>query len=138
MAEGAREIRLPVGKGIAGTVAATGDIINIPAAYQENSQQLRMWLDDMTSLEHSQDTVLGIVEGILEIEPDDPRLQAIQASMLLALERVEEAEALAPRALRGEREPAATRVAAASPGVRWPQRATLPSSLKLVMEVSRE
>ena len=48
------------------------------------------------------------------------------------------AEALAPRALRGEREPAATRVAAASPGVRWPHRATLPPSLKQAMEVSPE
>ena len=34
VAEGAREIRLPVGAGIAGTVAATGEIINIPDAYQ--------------------------------------------------------------------------------------------------------
>ena len=36
VAEGAKEIRLPVGKGIAGTVAATGEIINIPDAYQDS------------------------------------------------------------------------------------------------------
>jgi adenylate cyclase len=36
VAEGAKEIRLPVGKGIAGTVAANGEVINIPDAYQDS------------------------------------------------------------------------------------------------------
>jgi len=36
VAEGAKEIRLPLGQGIAGTVGATGEIINIPDAYQDS------------------------------------------------------------------------------------------------------
>ncbi len=35
IAQGAEEIRLPLGKGIAGTVAATGVAINIPSAYED-------------------------------------------------------------------------------------------------------
>ena len=35
IAQGAEEIRFPVGKGIAGTVAETGDTINIPDAYED-------------------------------------------------------------------------------------------------------
>jgi adenylate cyclase len=35
VAEGAKEIRLPLGQGIAGAVGATGEIINIPDAYQD-------------------------------------------------------------------------------------------------------
>ncbi len=36
IAEGADEIRFPIGKGIAGHVAATGEIINIPDAYADS------------------------------------------------------------------------------------------------------
>ena len=36
VAEGAKEIRLPLGQGIGGTVGATGEIINIPDAYQDS------------------------------------------------------------------------------------------------------
>lgn len=35
VAEGAKNIRVPLGKGIAGTVAATGETINIPDAYAD-------------------------------------------------------------------------------------------------------
>jgi len=35
VAEGVKEIRVPVGKGIAGTVASNGEIINIPDAYND-------------------------------------------------------------------------------------------------------
>ena len=35
VSQGAREIRLPVGSGIAGSVAATGKLINIPHAYAD-------------------------------------------------------------------------------------------------------
>ena len=35
IAQGAGEIRLPLGRGIAGTVAASGDSINIPSAYDD-------------------------------------------------------------------------------------------------------
>ena len=36
VAEGAKAIRLPVGKGIAGSVAATGSLANIPDAYKDS------------------------------------------------------------------------------------------------------
>eukprot|EP00462_Mataza_sp_D1_P019281 CAMPEP_0175142892 /NCGR_PEP_ID=MMETSP0087-20121206/13089_1 /TAXON_ID=136419 /ORGANISM="Unknown Unknown, Strain D1" /LENGTH=477 /DNA_ID=CAMNT_0016426821 /DNA_START=45 /DNA_END=1478 /DNA_ORIENTATION=+ len=36
VAKGANNIRLPIGKGIAGTVAATGTTLNIPDAYQDD------------------------------------------------------------------------------------------------------
>ena len=35
VAEGAKNIRVPLGEGIAGTVAATGETINIPDAYSD-------------------------------------------------------------------------------------------------------
>src|SRR4030042_2733687 len=35
IAQGTTEIRLPIGKGIAGAVAKTGEIINIPDAYAD-------------------------------------------------------------------------------------------------------
>ena len=37
------EIRVPIGRGIAGTVAATGETINIPDAYADPALQSRRW-----------------------------------------------------------------------------------------------
>lgn len=91
VAQGAREeIRLPIGQGIAGTVAATGEVINIKDAY-EDSRFNREW--DAKNAYHTKSILCvpmrdtrGDITGVIQaLNAFDGTFDAEDEELLLAL-----------------------------------------------------
>jgi len=100
IAHGSEEIRVPLGSGIAGTVAKTGEVINIPDAYREQRFNRTF---DQTSGYHTRSVlcvpmrdaageITGVIEGLNKKEgtftsEDEELLLAIGGQAAMAIEK---------------------------------------------------
>ena len=116
IAQGAGEIRLPMGRGIAGTVAATAKLINIPSAYDDprfdRDNDVRSGYRTRSILclpliDHH-DSVVGVIQVLNRIEGehfsahDEMLLAALcaQAAVSISSAKLMQAELLSQRMAR--------------------------------------
>lgn len=122
IAQATTEIRLPIGKGIAGTVAKTGEVINIPDAYAD--RRFNPEVDKRTGyrtrtilcvpMKNPQGSIIGVIQvlnkkrGVFD-EADEKVLLALAGQAAVAVENARyHASALAQERLKKDLEFART------------------------------